>query len=316
MASTVSPRKPRSPPPPPSPVPRPRCRPAPRQHRRRPRRPRGCRDPRQLAHRPGFPQETMLADRRAAIEGPGMRLADGIALEAESGPPTLEVALRGASRFAAGEGRGGIGAGVRPTRPEHTWLWSLFSRRSFRCGCAQARGCRSRCCRAARAAPGGRPPTPGMDACRSARTDGRPLRAGCRRRGRDESPSLECRSRGHPATELPRACTAHRAACRARPAHKRRRLLRLATASRRARISPPSSEGDRCSGAPKAGGPKWSEGASSDHYPRTSAANSGHLARPSGPSQHDDWPANSLRWALSADCFTRERSLVRNQPRP
>ena len=59
-----------------------------------------------------FPQETMLADRRAAIEGLGMRLADGIALEAESALPTLEVARRGASRFAAGEGRGGEGAGV------------------------------------------------------------------------------------------------------------------------------------------------------------------------------------------------------------
>jgi enoyl-CoA hydratase len=59
-----------------------------------------------------FPQETMLADRRAAMEGLGMRLADGIALEAESALPTLEVALRGASRFAAGEGRGGEGAGV------------------------------------------------------------------------------------------------------------------------------------------------------------------------------------------------------------
>jgi enoyl-CoA hydratase len=59
-----------------------------------------------------FPQETMLADRRAAVEGLGMRLADGIALEAESALPTLEVALRGASRFAAGEGRGGEGTGV------------------------------------------------------------------------------------------------------------------------------------------------------------------------------------------------------------
>ncbi|HEX3317829.1 MAG TPA: crotonase/enoyl-CoA hydratase family protein [Solirubrobacteraceae bacterium] len=59
-----------------------------------------------------FPQETMLADRRAALEGLGMRLADGIAFEAESGLPTLEVALRGARRFAAGEGRGGEGAGV------------------------------------------------------------------------------------------------------------------------------------------------------------------------------------------------------------
>src|ERR687887_1558869 len=38
-----------------------------------------------------FPQETMLADRRAAVEGLGMRLADGIAPEAESALPTLEV---------------------------------------------------------------------------------------------------------------------------------------------------------------------------------------------------------------------------------
>jgi enoyl-CoA hydratase len=60
----------------------------------------------------GFPQETMLADRRAAIQGLGLPLADGIALEAESALPTLEVALRGARRFAAGEGRGGEGAGV------------------------------------------------------------------------------------------------------------------------------------------------------------------------------------------------------------
>jgi enoyl-CoA hydratase len=59
-----------------------------------------------------FPQETMLADRRAAIEGFGLPLADGMALESESALPTLEVALRGANRFAAGEGRGGAGAGV------------------------------------------------------------------------------------------------------------------------------------------------------------------------------------------------------------
>jgi enoyl-CoA hydratase len=59
-----------------------------------------------------FPQETMLADRRAALESLGLPLSEGLALEAESGLPTLEVALRGASRFAAGEGRGGAGAGV------------------------------------------------------------------------------------------------------------------------------------------------------------------------------------------------------------
>jgi enoyl-CoA hydratase len=59
-----------------------------------------------------FPQETMLADRRAAIEGIGMPFEDGLALEAQNGTPLLEVAWRGAARFAAGEGRGGEGAGV------------------------------------------------------------------------------------------------------------------------------------------------------------------------------------------------------------
>ena len=59
-----------------------------------------------------FPQETMLADRRAAIEGIGTTLAEGLALEARSGQATLEAAWRGAGRFAAGEGRGGHGAGA------------------------------------------------------------------------------------------------------------------------------------------------------------------------------------------------------------
>jgi len=56
-----------------------------------------------------FPQETMLADRRAAIEGFGLPLADGIALEHELGRETLDVAVRGAARFASGEGRHGEG---------------------------------------------------------------------------------------------------------------------------------------------------------------------------------------------------------------
>jgi enoyl-CoA hydratase len=59
-----------------------------------------------------FPQDTMLADRRAAIEGIGRPFAEGLALEAESGHATLETAWRGAGRFAGGEGRGGAGAGV------------------------------------------------------------------------------------------------------------------------------------------------------------------------------------------------------------
>jgi enoyl-CoA hydratase len=56
-----------------------------------------------------FPQETMLADRRAAIEGFGLPLADGIALEHKLGREVLDVAARGAARFASGEGRHGEG---------------------------------------------------------------------------------------------------------------------------------------------------------------------------------------------------------------
>ncbi len=59
-----------------------------------------------------FPQKTMLADRRAAIEGLGMPLADGLALEAKAGPEVFEDGARGAARFAAGEGRGGAGTGA------------------------------------------------------------------------------------------------------------------------------------------------------------------------------------------------------------
>jgi enoyl-CoA hydratase len=59
-----------------------------------------------------FPQDTMLADRRAAIGGSGLPLEEGLALEAQSGGPTLATAVRGAARFAGGEGRGGEGAGV------------------------------------------------------------------------------------------------------------------------------------------------------------------------------------------------------------
>jgi len=57
----------------------------------------------------GFPQETMLADRRAALEGAGMPLDEGLALEHRLGREVLEVAARGAARFAAGEGRHGEG---------------------------------------------------------------------------------------------------------------------------------------------------------------------------------------------------------------
>ena len=59
-----------------------------------------------------FPQQTMLADRRAALEGFGLPLGEALALEAKSGPETIQVAAEGAGRFAGGEGRGGAGAGV------------------------------------------------------------------------------------------------------------------------------------------------------------------------------------------------------------
>jgi enoyl-CoA hydratase/carnithine racemase len=59
-----------------------------------------------------FPQETMLADRRSALEGFSMSLEKGLAREAEIGGAVSGVGVEGAARFAAGEGRGGAGAGV------------------------------------------------------------------------------------------------------------------------------------------------------------------------------------------------------------
>ncbi len=59
-----------------------------------------------------FPQETMLSDRMAALEGIGMPFAEGLVREAELGRDSVIVGASGAARFAAGEGRGGSGAGV------------------------------------------------------------------------------------------------------------------------------------------------------------------------------------------------------------
>jgi enoyl-CoA hydratase len=59
-----------------------------------------------------FPQETMLADRRSALEGFGLPLDQGLSREAEIGGAVSGVGVKGAARFAAGEGRGGEGAGV------------------------------------------------------------------------------------------------------------------------------------------------------------------------------------------------------------
>ena len=60
-------------------------------------------------HLASFPQETMLADRRAAIEGFGLPLDQGLDLERRLGRETLVTAMEGAARFAAGEGRHGKG---------------------------------------------------------------------------------------------------------------------------------------------------------------------------------------------------------------
>jgi enoyl-CoA hydratase len=59
-----------------------------------------------------FPQDTMLADRAAALASFGHPLEAGLAIEAAAGLPTLQTALAGAKRFAGGEGRGGAGSGV------------------------------------------------------------------------------------------------------------------------------------------------------------------------------------------------------------
>jgi enoyl-CoA hydratase len=59
-----------------------------------------------------FPQQTMLSDRRAALEGIGMPFEDGLALEAKLGRDSVITGAAGAARFAAGEGRGAEGAGV------------------------------------------------------------------------------------------------------------------------------------------------------------------------------------------------------------
>lgn len=56
-----------------------------------------------------FPQQTMLSDRRAAIEGVGMTLEEGLKIEQQLGMQVLEVAVKGAARFKSGEGRHGSG---------------------------------------------------------------------------------------------------------------------------------------------------------------------------------------------------------------
>ena len=57
----------------------------------------------------GFPQETMLADRRSALEGIGLTFEEGLELERRLGVPMSVIGAQGAARFASGEGRHGAG---------------------------------------------------------------------------------------------------------------------------------------------------------------------------------------------------------------
>ncbi len=59
-----------------------------------------------------FPQDTMLSDRRAVLEGAGLPLVQGLTLEAQLGRGRHGTALAGARRFAGGEGRHGAGTGI------------------------------------------------------------------------------------------------------------------------------------------------------------------------------------------------------------
>jgi enoyl-CoA hydratase len=60
----------------------------------------------------GFPLKTMLSDRRSAIEGSTLPLAESLEFEARLGIDSVRTGIEGAARFAGGEGRGGAGAGV------------------------------------------------------------------------------------------------------------------------------------------------------------------------------------------------------------
>jgi len=54
----------------------------------------------------------MLSDRRSAIEGSTLPLAESLEFEARLGLESVRTGIEGAARFAAGEGRGGAGTGV------------------------------------------------------------------------------------------------------------------------------------------------------------------------------------------------------------
>ena len=81
-----------------------------------------------------FPQQTMLADRRAAIEGLGMTLAEGLALEAKAGPGGVRGRSAGATALRGRRGpwrrrRGRVGPPTHletpaPISSTERWLTS------------------------------------------------------------------------------------------------------------------------------------------------------------------------------------------------
>lgn len=56
-----------------------------------------------------FPQDALLADRQSTIEGVGLPLEHGLALERRLGWPAVAQGREGAARFAAGAGRSAAG---------------------------------------------------------------------------------------------------------------------------------------------------------------------------------------------------------------
>ncbi len=58
------------------------------------------------------PSPAVITDRRSAIEGSTLPLEEGLRFEAALGLESVTTGIKGAARFAAGEGRGGTGSGV------------------------------------------------------------------------------------------------------------------------------------------------------------------------------------------------------------
>ena len=59
-----------------------------------------------------FPQDDDARRPARRARRLGLPLEEGLALEARAGPAVYAAALRGAARFAGGEGRGAAGTGV------------------------------------------------------------------------------------------------------------------------------------------------------------------------------------------------------------